>query len=173
MNYESKKLLRESTTQELAFEILDDLIESAVDFGGAETTYGMRKVFLFHHAMCDNVDKMKNLLKALVKDPADLERHNVFKVIEFLQSNKTTEAADVMYDWFRLCYENKKYDDMNQAIEDLETYVPLSVEFAIAVLTASYPGKASLTSRNSYLDKVKNLLNSKKASTSKILKGLE
>lgn len=109
-----------------------------------------------------------------------------FQVLQVAQQNPKAEellglvragdlapAIDELYDVFRSSLRARRLDYLESLVRGLRESVPLSPQFAIAVLTATLPVRNSLNGRSKFYEAVSDHLRAIGRVPSEVLHGLE
>lgn len=94
------------------------------------------------------------------------------QLLDLVRSGELMLAISELNDFARRCVLNRHVHELEALLRALVPSVGESLEFSIAVLTASFPVKRSLKNRSAFADALSSELLKKHQEPAKVLRGL-
>lgn len=94
------------------------------------------------------------------------------QLLDLISADELERAADDLFEFSRREIRSGRLFELNALLKALKPHVSLSVEFAVAVLTATLPYRSRLAERGPFLSVVEEVLRTGGRSPTEVLKGL-
>ncbi len=102
----------------------------------------------------------------------DTENPKAEQLIDLVRAEEVERAADDLFEFSRREIRSRRLFELNALLKALRPHVVLSVEFAIAVLTATLPFRERLVERPSFVKAVELALRADGRTPAEVLQGL-
>jgi hypothetical protein len=94
------------------------------------------------------------------------------QLIDLVIAGELERAADELFEFSRKEIKSGRLFELNALLKALRQHAALSVEFALAVLTATLPLKSRLAERREFVAAVEGVLRARGRSAAEVLQGL-
>ncbi len=100
------------------------------------------------------------------------ENPKAAQLIDLVAADELERAADDLFEFARREIRARRLFELNSLLKALRPHVERSVEFAIAVLTATLPLRSRLAERQNFVAAVEAALETRGRSSAEVLRGL-